>query len=662
MPPKQLIISCPLRCRPRVPVCWSVKSPACFKYFSSINVCTLEKFALPLNRLLFSALLLLSATALWSQPNYWQQAARYEMEIDFDVTKHQFTGQQRLTYQNNSPDTLKRAFYHLYFNAFQPGSMMDVRSQTIADADPRVGSRIGALGPDEIGYQKVNSLTMNGTPAKYTVEETVLVVDLPEPILPGAQAVFEMEFAAQVPVQIRRSGRDNAEGIAYSMAQWYPKMAEYDRMGWHSNPYVGREFYGIWGDFDVKISIDKDYTVGGTGYLQNPAEIGHGYTEEAVEPEGEKITYHFFAPRVHDFMWAADPDYTHTTFERENGMVMHFFFQENERTKDNWAALPGIMDKAFAYINAHYGEYPYDQYSFIQGGDGGMEYPMATLITGERNLNSLVGVSVHELMHSWYQMVLGTNESLYAWMDEGFTSWASAEVMNHLRSIGALPGEPMPNPQMNSILGLAGFRQSGRQEPLSVHSDHFDTNAAYSVAAYVKGAVFLEQLKAIIGTEAFDRTLKRYFATWKFKHPTPNDFIRIAEKESGLELDWYKEYMVYTTKAPDYAVSEVSSEGGKATITLQKLGSMPMPLDVRVTLDNGTETWYNIPLVLMRGEKPRPAGVENYVVLPDWSWTNPKYSFTIDVPADRVESVVIDPGVHMLDDNRENNTWQKSDN
>jgi aminopeptidase N len=344
-------------------------------------------------------------------------------------------------------------------------------------------------------------------------------------------------------------------------------------------------------------------------------------------------------------------------------MVMNFFYQENDRTKENWEALPGIMDKAFEYINAHFGQYPYQQYSFIQGGDGGMEYPMATLITGERTLGSLVGVSVHELMHSWYQMVLGTNESLYAWMDEGFTSWASAEVMNHLRSIKAIPGEPRANPHMNSTMGLAGFRQSGRQEPLGVHSDHFSTNAAYSVAAYTNGAVFLEQLQYIVGNAAFQRTLKRYFTTWQFRHPTPNDFIRIAEKESGMELDWYKEYMVYTTKAPDYAVEEVSNlAGGRTEVNLRKIGPMPMPLDIQVTLDDGTSYWYNIPMVLMRGQKPKPADAVNYTVLPDWPWTNPKYNFSLDVPADRISSITIDPGFHMLDDDRENNTWKMTKN
>ena len=211
------------------------------------------------------------------------------MEIDMDVETNRFKGIQRLVYTNNSPDELNQVFYHLYFNAFQPGSMMDVRSRTIADPDGRVKDRIFKLSQDEIGYQKIKSLTMNGKDVTFSNEGTVLEVQLPPPIQPGEVATFDMTFEGQVPVQIRRSGRDNAEGVRYSMAQWYPKMAEYDYQGWHADEYIGREFYGVWGEFDVKISIDKDYIVGGTGYLQNPLEIGHGYEEDGQTVNKKKL-------------------------------------------------------------------------------------------------------------------------------------------------------------------------------------------------------------------------------------------------------------------------------------------------------------------------------------------------------------------------------------
>jgi len=591
----------------------------------------------------------------------WQQAVNYQMEIDFDVKAHQFTGKQKLTYTNNSPDELKRAFYHLYFNAFQPGSMMDVRSRTIKDPDSRVGDRISKLSPSEIGYQKITSLMQDGKPVKYEVVGTILEVELARPIRAGGKSVFEMEFQAQVPAQVRRSGRDNAEGIAYSMTQWYPKMCEYDYQGWHANPYVGREFHGIWGDFDVKISIDNSYILGGTGYLQDPDKIGYGYQADGktvTHGPGLKMTWHFKAPKVHDFSWAADTDYTHTKLRRKDGVTLHFLYQENEKTKENWKLLPGIMDVAMDFINEKYGKYPYKQYSFIQGGDGGMEYAMATLITGERNINSLVGVAVHELMHSWYQMNLGTNEALYAWMDEGFTSFASARVMNYLREKGAIAGAPAEFAHAGSYAGYNNLVGSGVEEPMTTHADHFNTNFAYGQAAYSKGAVFLSQIEYIVGKETFDRGMLRYFDEWAFRHPNDNDFIRVMEKESGLELDWYREYFVQTTKTIDYSIAAVSKEDKKTTsIKLTKVGMMPMPVDLVVTESNGDKTYITIPLQMMRGAKKKDGDI-TYEVYPDWPWTNESYTLELPIKSKKIVSVEIDPSFRLADIDKERNKME----
>ena len=609
----------------------------------------------------FLICLLFTSVTFGVHAQYWQQAAEYEMDIDFDVEKHQYTGKQKLTYTNNSPDELRRVFYHLYFNAFQPGSMMDVRSNTIKDPDARVGSRISKLTQSEIGYQKIASLTQDGKPVKFEVVGTILEVELAKPIGPNTKSVFEMEFSAQVPSQIRRSGRNNTEGIDYSMTQWYPKMSEYDHQGWHANPYVGREFHGIWGDFDVKITIDNNYIIGGTGYLQNPDQIGYGYQAEGKSVShtpGQKLTWHFKAPNVHDFAWAADPDYTHTKLVRKDGVTLHFLYQENEKTMDNWKALPSIMDSAMDFINATYGKYPYKQYSFLQGGDGGMEYAMATLITGERNISSLVGVSVHELMHSWYQMNLGTNEALYAWMDEGFTSFASARVMNYLRSKGLIPGTPSEFPHARSYAGYNNLVASGVEEPLATHADHFETNFAYGQAAYSKGAVFLSQIEYIIGKDAFNKGMLRYFDEWAFKHPTDIDFLRVMEKQSDLELDWYREYFVQTTKTIDYSIDEVSKDDKKTTkIKLGKQGVMPMPLDLVVTMTNGDKKHITIPLQMMRGAKKNDGDIQ-LEVYPDWAWTNAEYELTLPYRAKKIKSVEIDPSQRLADINVKNNIME----
>src|SRR5690606_4917042 len=189
----------------------------------------------------------------------------------------------------------------------------------------------------------------------------------------------------QIPLMMRRAGRDSPEGVRYSMAQWYPKMANYDEQGWHAKPYIGREFYGIWGEFDVNITIDKSFALGGTGYIQNPNEVGKGYQDEGVRvsgPKGNTLTWHFHAPNLHDRMWAADPDFTHDKIVMKNGPTIHHLYIKGPKTEENWEKLKKYTPLAMQYMSDRFGQYPYHQFSVIQGGDGGMEYPMSTLITG----------------------------------------------------------------------------------------------------------------------------------------------------------------------------------------------------------------------------------------------------------------------------------------
>ena len=591
-----------------------------------------------------------------AQPDRWQQKVDYRMLIDFDVESHRFQGDQFLVYFNNSPDTLHRVFYHLYFNAFQPNSMMDERSRTIPDPNPKVGDRIVNLPSENQGYLKINSLHQDGKMVHYHTEGTILEVNLATPIMPNSASILEMNYEGQVPEQVRRSGRDNAEGISYSMSQWYPKLCEYDYQGWHANPYVAREFYGVWGNFDVKIKIDKDYILGGTGVLQNPEEIGYGYQDKKVRHRGnKKLTWHFKAENVHDFMWAADPDYEHSQITCDDGTILRFFYQKNKRTRDTWKELPRIMKEAWKIITKRFGSYPYSTYAFVQGGDGGMEYPMATLITGERSIGSLVGVSVHELMHTWFQMLLGTNESLYAWMDEGFTSFASTEVMNQLRKLKLIPGNYETKPFIGTYNGYRNLAMSGIEEPLSMHADHFATNTAYGTGSYTKGSVFLKQLEYVVGSEVFDQAILRYYYTWRFKHPNVNDFVRIFEKESGLELDWYKEYFVNTTRVIEYEVADIVGEGNASKITLRNRGSMPMPIDVEVRYTDGERSLHTIPLRMMRGAKETDQG-QTFKLEHDWPWTHKTYELDVERPLDEIESVNIDPSMRLADINLKNNS------
>lgn len=566
-----------------------------------------------------------------------------------DVETFQYKGTQKLEYTNNSPDDLNRVFYHLYFNAFQPGSEMDVRLQNIQDPDGRMTtedkkSRIMSLSESEMGYIKVKSLTQDGKEVTYKTVGTVLEVELETPIKSGDKATFEMEFDGQVPQQIRRSGRNNAEGVSLSMTQWYPKMAEYDFEGWHADPYIGREFHGVWGDFNVNITIDKDYIIGGTGYLQNPEDIGYNYGDEG--PKGKKgkkgkLTWKFKAPMVHDFTWAADPDYIHDKVTANDGTVLHFLYQDNDSIKENWKNLQPKTEQILEFFNENIGPYPYEQYSVIQGGDGGMEYGMSTLITGERKFGSLVGVTAHEMAHSWFQFILATNEAQHEWMDEGFTSFISSEAMN------VVMGENKENPHSGSYRGYTYLANSGVEQPMTTHADRYNVNQAYSITAYAKGAVFLAQLEYLLGDDLQNEIIKEYYNQWKFKHPTPNDFIRVAEKVSGAELGWYLIDFGQTTNTIDYAVKTIDGN----TATLERIGLMPMPIDAKVTFADGTTKMVHIPLRMMRWVKPNAENVQE-----DWPWAMPTYELKMDKEISKVE---IDPSQLMADVKRDNNTMQK---
>jgi Peptidase family M1 domain len=598
---------------------------------------------LPLLLALFT--IVLSAKA---QRDYWQQRVEYVMNVNLDVTSHKVNGTQQLTYQNNSPDTLTKVYYHLYFNAFQPGSMMDVRSRSLPDPDRRVVDRISKLKVDEIGCQHIQTLKQDGKDLVYKVNGTILEVTLARPILPKGKTVFDMKFESQVPIQIRRSGRNNREGISYSMTQWYPKIAEYDFQGWHAYQYVAREFHSPWGDFDVKITIDPKFTIGGTGVLQNPGQIGHGYSESAKPNLSGNLTWHFVAKNVIDFAWAADPDYTHDKAKVHNGPELHFFYQKNEKTAETWKKMQEYAVKVFQYLNDNFGKYPFDTYSIIQGGDGGMEYPMCTLILGEGSLAGVSGTMAHEVAHSWYQMTLASNEALHAWMDEGFTDFASSEAMS------AILNETNP-PHQGSYSSYFSLVNSGLQEPANQHSDHFNTNRAYSTMAYSMGAVFLEQLKYLIGEDNFYRGMKRYYNTWKMKHPEPNDFIRIMEKTSGLQLHWYLRYWINTTKRIDYGIGRIAETGGNTLIELNRIGEFPMPIDLVVSFKDGSKQSFYISMNELLGNKPSEKGNEGRIALEPWPWVNTSYSLIINKKESEIESIEIDPSQRMADVNRKNN-------
>lgn len=597
---------------------------------------------------------------IFAQQNaYYQQYAQYKMDIDVDVSSFSYHGKQEIKYTNNSPDELSVVYFHLYWNAFRKGSMMDQRVQNQGkNADGRLAingvSRLADIPNEEEGLQSVNWIKQNGKDLKFEVQETILKVYLNEKIKPNSTTSFTMDWDSVIPKQIRRSGRNNREGIAMTMTQWFPKIAEYDYDGWATFDYIGREFHAPFADFDVTIKIDANYVIGAGGSLQNPNEV-KGYVENSniKTDKNNKATWRFTAQNILDFAWAADQDYTVESFVVPDGPKVFMVYQKSEKTKF-WEEAPPYLTKYFQLMNAYFGRYLYPSYSFIQGGDGGMEYGMSTMILGEaRTLEGLLGLMIHEGSHSWYQQMLATNESVRPWMDEGFTSYAEDYIMNVLFP----PKDKTPNPFVGAIKGYVNFVKSGREEPAIWLADHHDNGSAYTVASYTKGELFLVELGYIVGEENLSKILKKYHQEWSLKHPTERDFIHIAQQISGMDLKWFYHYWINTTKTIDYGIKEVRYNADNTTITLSNNSDIPMPIDFSIITQDQKMVHYHIPLNMTRTAKPKDY-FGNYTILPIWNWTAKEYTFTLPYKKEELKTLGIDFSQRLADVNPENNFFQ----
>ncbi|WOC52389.1 aminopeptidase [Bergeyella porcorum] len=547
-----------------------------------------------------------------------------------------------LSYTNNSPDELRVVYFHLYWNAFKAGSMMDQRIQSQGtNGDGRLQekgiSRLASIPSNEEGQQNIHWIKQNGKPLKLKSKETIMKVELAEAIKPNSTTTFTMEWDAVIPKQIRRSGRNNRENIAMSMTQWYPKIAEYDYQGWHAFDYIGREFHAPFADFDINIKIDKDYIIGAGGTLKNPNEV-KGYSDNAriAEDENGKATWKWTARNMLDFAWAADPKYTVESFTILDGPEIFLVYHKNEKTLF-WEESKPYITKFFQIMNATFGRYAYPSYSFIQGGDGGMEYGMSTLILGEhRSLERLVGLMVHEGAHSWFQQMLASNESTQPWIDEGFTSYAESLVMHQLFP----PKEATPNPFWVPLILISTFpKQAKKSLPLGL-ADHHDDGRAYSVASYTKGELFLVQLGYIMGEQNLSLVMRDFFNQWKMKHPSDKDFLHIVQKVSGMDLKWFQHYWINTTKTIDYAIEKVEY----AKIALPS----PLPIKAvslcRLTLVSLPKTTPLLPIISYEYDPhlERQDLFGSFQTLPYWAWTQKEYQLTVPYTKEQITAMGID--------------------
>ena len=624
---------------------------------------------------------------------YWQQHVSYDIRATLIDSIHTLDGSLSVVYTNNSPDTLREVFFHLYANAFQPGSMMDERALTIHTAP--VYDRIHKLPESEWGKYWIDSVNVAPPPfqgggggwsnASFEITGTIMSVALAKPLAPGDSVLIFFPFREQIPRQIRRSGWMSSDGVEYSMSQWYPKICEYDFEGWHHQEYISREFYGVWGDFNVELTLPSRFTVGSTGECLNPNEVGHGYDQIATgkkegiaEPgfnEG-MTTWKFHASPVHDFAWVADDDYIHEWTTWNDSVTVHAFYKTWVQKWWQKSALAYSIHALSTYSEL-YGPYAYRNFSCTMAGDGGMEYPQLIMITGYRpSPLSLAGVIAHEVGHQWFYGMLGSNETREAFMDEGFTSYVTTIAMNRLfGDAQEYPGEkhswldwftPKFSNKRDNYRGYQQIASQGYEEPLNIPHDWFREDVTAG-QVYGKTQAILNMLQYALGDSTFAAGMKEYYRQWHFKHPHLTDFKNVMEKTAHTDLDWFFDEWFKTTRTVDYAADRVSSDrtpafprrgqgvvdsGYETTVTLHNNQLAVMPLDLLLHYSDGTSDAATIPLAVNKNLDYHKDGVSLF--FPSWDWTATKYTGTIITPKP-VSSFEIDTSWRLQDLNWLNN-------
>jgi hypothetical protein len=599
---------------------------------------------------------------------YWQQDVHYRINCNLDTKSKIITGEESLIYTNNSPDTITVAPFHLYQNSYSPGSYFS-KKQGRSD-------EFSKLTDEDFGWTKIDELKDGlGNNLENNLDNTILYVNLNKPLLPGEKTEFKMKFRTKFSSIRHRLNYSYDEwgNIQFSVAQWYPKICVYDQFRWHDDQDFGHEFYGDFGTFDVSITLPEHFIMDATGVLQNKDEAlpddllkkidirnfkdkPFGEKPGIIIPESAKEkTWKFHAENVHDFAWIADPTFRRG-YAEWNGIHVISYAREYKASK--WQDAAEFTAKVIEIYSKDFGKYAYPK-MIISDVDNGMEYPMLTMDGGESP--DYYGLLAHEVGHNWFYGILGNNETREPYMDEGFTQFIESWSMERLTDStgkfikfdeyipGSLPKRTDYREQgiYQRYMDLA---RAGYENKITTHSDWTIDGNAYGVSAYHKPATMLFNLQYVLGYDMFLNCMQAYFKKWSLKHPHPQDFIDAVQKVSGRELDWFFEQWLNTTvkcdyKIKNYSTKKTAGDNYESEITLYRKGDMIMPLDLKITLDNGKSLNYHIPV-------DRSAKKEDgLIILPKWTgWQdwNRTYTAKINLPAD-ISKIEIDPTRRLAD-------------
>ncbi|HET7248942.1 MAG TPA: M1 family metallopeptidase [Gemmatimonadales bacterium] len=595
-------------------------------------------------------------------PRYWQQRVDYTIRATLDTGTHRVSGSETIRYTNRSPDTLRYLWFQLDQNIYEEGS----RGSFIFPEDTRWGARGFPGGYRIRGLSALRGGTAGkarAVPLVSTVNGTMMRVDLDQPLATGAVVTLSLDFTFQVPEHgSDRMGRERfTEGWLYEIAEWYPRLAVYDDVrGWNTEQYIGQgEFYLEYGDIDFSVTVPRSFIVAGSGTLLNPLDVltptqrtrlararTAGSTvaivdrDEAGKPEtrpagsAPMLTWHFSAKNVRDVAWAAAPNFVWDA-SGWDGILMQSYYPPEANA--DWTNSTVYVRHTIKHYSEKWFHYPYPTAINIAGPVGGMEYPMIVFCGDRSGGRGLYGVTTHELGHQWFPMLVGSNERLYAWQDEGFNTFINIYSVRSFYHDTTGEGS-------SGVEQYGNFMATGRDVPPILPADRIPARAL-GAAGYDKPAVGLYILRheLLADTTRFDVAFREYIRRWAFKHPTPSDFFRTMEDGLGEDLSWFWRGWFYRNDVVDQAVDSVTSAtdstGARFTrIWLSSPGQLPMPVDLTLTFSDGSKEAVRLPVEV-------------------WSLGN---HYVHDRPATKdLVKVEIDTGRQFPDVRRSNNVWTK---
>ena len=594
-------------------------------------------------------------------PGYWVQHPRYTIEATLDVARHRVAGRETVVYRNHSPDSLLQLAVHLRQNAFAAGSPR-------RDPAPITGGvTLGRVAAEGHALVAANGAKRPHDPGQYAVDGTIMWIALAQPLLPGDSVRLEFAWSYSPP-PAPSDGRQGREDHLYFMGYWYPQIAVYDDVdGWVAEPYLlGAEFYMDPADYDVQMTVPRGWVVGATGTLQNAAAIlssaardslsaarssgrvvrmltpGASAARVFVRGATRTATWHFTASDVRDFAWGTSDRYAWDVTRALVGpdtVDIHSFFRLSAPAAAWRLGGARYTRDAVQQLSADLWPYPYPQMTSMEGvlDGGGMEYPMMTLMQPWADTLSLAGDLMHETGHMWFPMQVGSNETRYAWMDEGFTQYNTAQAMR------ALYGEPRavsggrPNDaEIGQRAAYLRAARAGQEAPLMLRGDDYPPGLYY-VMQYNKTAQVLAALRALMGAAKFHSAFVEYGRHWVGRHPEPWDFFNALGAAAGRDLSWFWTSWFYQTWPLDQAIDAVKPARDSVAITIADRGLAPMPVLLAVTRADGTMQRFEFPVEVWLG------GARRLVVRV--------------AGAPRIVRIEIDPEGAFPDLDRTNQTW-----